>query len=66
VPFGKSTTYGAITLGVTYKPKLPAPIASLMIRPEIRYDTSLNNAKPFNDGKDSGAFTIGTDVVLAF
>ncbi len=67
-------TYGAITLGVTYKPdlstlKLPG---TLLIRPEIRYDTALNGAKPFNRstvtgvGKDNGAFTIGSDFVWTF
>lgn len=67
-PIGQGTTYGAITLGATIKPpiemlKLPG---ALMIRPEIRYDTSLNGKKPYNGGKDSGAFTIGSDFVLTF
>lgn len=65
---GQATTYGAITLGVTYKPaletlKLPG---AFMIRPEIRYDTSLNGKKPYNGGRDAGAFTFGTDFVLTF
>ena len=65
---GQATTYGAITLGVTYKPaletlKLPG---ALMIRPEIRYDTSLNGKRPYNGGRDAGAFTFGTDFVLTF
>jgi hypothetical protein len=64
----KGTTYGALTLGVTYKPalddyKVPG---TLMIRPEIRYDAALNSNKPYNAGKDSGQFTIGADVVLTF
>ena len=67
-------TYGAITLGVTYKPSLEAlklP-GTLLIRPEIRYDTALNGARPFNRssttgmGKDTGAFTIGSDFVWTF
>ncbi len=65
---GSSTTYGALTLGVTYKPSLDAlklP-GTLMIRPELRYDTSMSGNKPFNGGKDSGAFTIGSDFVLTF
>ena len=67
-PAGQSTTYGAITIGATIKPpiemlKLPG---ALMIRPVIRYDTSLNGRKPFNGGRDTGAFTFGTDFVLTF
>ena len=69
-----AATYGAITLGVTFKPAMPPPITSLMIRPEIRYDQSLGGNKVFNRTvsssgvtfKDSGAFTFGTDVVLTF
>lgn len=69
-------TYGALTLGVTYKPAVPPPITSLAIRPEIRYDQSLGGNRVFNRTvnattgvatfKDSGAFTIGTDVILTF
>lgn len=65
---GQATTYGAITVGLTVKPpiemlKLPG---ALMIRPEVRYDTSLNGKKPFRGGRDTGAFTFGTDFVLTF
>ncbi|MDE2575966.1 MAG: porin [Rhodospirillales bacterium] len=63
---GRATTYGALTLGVTYKPALPAPVSGLLIRPELRYDTALNNVKPFNGGRDRGAFTIASDFVLGF
>jgi len=70
---GRGTDYGEITLGVTYKPTgLPAPIAGLLIRPEIRYDTTLDGVKAFNGpsitgaGKDVGVFTIAADVVLQF
>ncbi len=62
----KGTTYGALTLGVTYKPEMPAPLAGLMIRPEIRYDSALNGTKAFNSGKDRGALTIASDIVLSF
>ncbi len=64
---GGSTTFGALTLGVTYKPAdLPAPISGLLVRPEIRYDQALTNNKPYNGGKDSGSFTVASDVVLTF
>ncbi len=59
-------TYSEITLGLTYKPTLPAPISGLMIRPEVRYDYALTNTKAFNNGADRGVFTFGTDFVLNF
>jgi hypothetical protein len=70
---GKATTYGELTLGVTYKAAgLPAPISGLLIRPEIRYDTTLNGVNAFNGpsatgaGKDTGVLTIAADFVLTF
>lgn len=70
---GRGTDYGALTLGVTYKPAgLPAPISGLLIRPEIRYDTTLDGVKAFNGpsvtgaGKDTGVLTIAADFVLTF
>jgi hypothetical protein len=59
-------TYGALTLGATIKPKLPGPITGLLIRPEVRYDTALNDARPYNGGRDRSAFLFATDVVLGF
>ena len=64
-------TYGALTLGVTYKPSVPPPFTAVMIRPEVRYDQSLGGKKVFNPSgpttfKDTGAFTVGTDVVVTF
>lgn len=64
---GGKTTYGALTLGVNIKPALGIPqIADLRIRPEVRYDTSLNDTRPFNDSKDKSMFTVGMDVIVAF
>jgi hypothetical protein len=63
---GRPTTYGELTLGLTYKPGLPAPVSNLMIRPEIRYDRALNGSRVFNGGRDNGQFTFGADVVIAF
>jgi hypothetical protein len=60
------TTYGAITAGFTYKPPMPAPVAGLSIRPEIRYDRSLNGTRPYNGGQDHGAFTLAADAILGF
>ena len=58
---------GEITLGVNIKPAgVPERFAGLMLRPEIRYDTTLNNRKPFNNGRSSNQFTIGTDLIVPF
>ena len=62
---GGKTTYGAITVGVNIKPALAIPhVSGLVIRPEIRYDASLNDTKPFNDSKDSDMLTLAIDAVF--
>jgi hypothetical protein len=63
---GTNTTYGALTLGVTWKPEMPAPVTGLLIRPEIRWDHALTNNHPFNAQRDNNAFTLGVDAVLTF
>lgn len=70
--FPPAATYGAITIGVTFKPEMPPPITGLTIRPELRYDQSLTGNEVFNRPsaatgfKDTGAFTFGTDVIVTF
>jgi hypothetical protein len=71
VPFlhtapGSNTTYGAMTLGVTWKPALPRPVSGLLVRPEIRWDHAFTNNHPFNAQTDTNAVTIGADAVLTF
>ena len=63
---GGRTTYGALTAGVTIKPPKPALITDLMIRPELRYDRSLNGTHPFNDSSDQDMFTAAVDFVVTF
>jgi Putative beta-barrel porin-2, OmpL-like. bbp2 len=63
---GGRTTYGAITIGVNIKPPVAKPVAGLVIRPELRYDRSLNNTRPFNDSSDRDQFTAGIDFILTF
>lgn len=63
---GVSTTYGEITLGVEWKPPVPAFITGTTIRPEIRYDSTLNGVHAYNDFKDVGMFTAAVDVVMPF
>lgn len=63
----RPTTYSEFTLGVTYKPAgLPERLSTAMIRPELRYDRALSGGRPYNDGKDRGAFTLATDIVIGF
>jgi Putative beta-barrel porin-2, OmpL-like. bbp2 len=63
---GGRTTYGALTVGLDIKPTMPKPIAGLTIRPEIRYDRSLNATHPFNDSTDRDQFTAAVDFLLTF
>ena len=63
---GGRTTYGAVTAGVTIKPPVPKPFTGLMIRPELRYDRSLNDTRPFNDSSDVDMLTAGVDVIFLF
>lgn len=63
---GGKTTYGAITAGVNIKPPMPKPLAGLAIRPEIRYDCSLNDTRPFNNSSDRDQFTAGIDFIATF
>lgn len=63
------TTYGALTLGVTYKPDLGSfsdYVSLFEIRPEIRFDRSLNGTRPFNAGRNAGRFTFGGDAIIGF
>ena len=63
---GGSTTYGAITAGFAIKPKIAKPLADLIIRPELRYDRSLNHTRPFNDSVEVDMLTAGVDIVISF
>jgi Putative beta-barrel porin-2, OmpL-like. bbp2 len=63
---GGKTTYAAITVGVNIKPPMPKPLAGLAIRPEIRYDCSLNDTRPFNNSSDRDQFTAGIDFIVTF
>ena len=59
------TTYGAITLGFTYKPVVPDIITNLAIRPEIRYDNSPAAASRLTT-RPSPTRSLGADVILGF
>jgi hypothetical protein len=63
------TTYLALTGGFNITPKLPDGlpfVKGLIVRPEIRYDRSLNNTTPFNGGTEHAQFTFGGDLIVKF
>jgi hypothetical protein len=71
------TTYGEITLGLTYAPaNLPPAFQGLMIRPEVRYDSALSGGSPYDvrydsftdtyQGHKKDQFTFGLDIVAPF
>ena len=64
--FPQPATYGELTLGVSIKYPLPDPLGNLILRPEIRYDSTLNNARPFNNGRSKDQFTIAADAIVSF
>lgn len=60
------TTYGELTLGLTYKPPVPDAITGTMIRPELRFDRALDGGRPFNDFTDKSQVTMAFDIVMPF
>ena len=66
---GGVTTYGAVTVGLNITPSVPTNplgIKQIIMRPEIRYDTSLNNTTPFATGTKGSQFTFGGDIIVPF
>jgi hypothetical protein len=63
---GGSTTYGALTLGLNITPPVSKAFEGFVIRPEIRYDTSLNGTTPFAAGTKASQFTFAVDVIVPF
>jgi hypothetical protein len=64
---GVPTTYGEITLGLTFKPNLPAPVTGLLIRPELRVDSALSGGRPFGSSfNGTSQVTVASDFVLTF
>jgi hypothetical protein len=69
------TTYLELTAGLNITaPPIPnvfglpdmAWIKSVVVRPEIRYDASLNSTTPFDSGTRSSQLTFGGDIVVKF
>jgi hypothetical protein len=71
---GRPTTFGALTLGLNWKPPVKGVGEGTVIRPEIRYDHALNSTKPFDTrvvggtavGTASSQITFATDIVIPF
>jgi|BarGraIncu00222A_1022003.scaffolds.fasta_scaffold04907_3 hypothetical protein len=73
--FAPPTTYLELTAGLNISaPPIPnvfnlpkeAWIQSVTVRPEIRYDASLNNTTPFDVGTKSSQWTFGGDILVKF
>ncbi|MCH4091713.1 outer membrane beta-barrel protein [Acetobacter sp.] len=65
------TTYGELTLGVTYRPDFinkHVHFGQFSFRPEVRLDKSLNGTRPFNKAgtPDNPVVTTGTNNMLWF
>jgi Putative beta-barrel porin-2, OmpL-like. bbp2 len=63
---GGRTTYGALTIGLDFKPPVPKPLTGLTIRPELRVDHSFSDTKPFNYSSDDTMFTVAIDAIITF
>jgi hypothetical protein len=71
---GRHTTYGALTLGVNWKPPIVGVGEGTVIRPEIRYDRALDDATPFQTravggtpvGTAKSQLTFAADIVIPF
>lgn len=70
---GVDATYAALTVGINWKPKVPAVTKnfSVTVRPEARVDTTLNGVAVFglnkaNTPTKKGQATVGVDLIVGF
>jgi hypothetical protein len=68
---GAPTTYGELTVGVNFKPKVPDIFKGFVIRPEFRFDDALSGPDAFDYNKAGIAHsktqeTIAVDFILPF
>jgi hypothetical protein len=54
-------SYSSLTFGANW-----SPMNNLMLRPELRYDSYVGGAKPFNDGTTTHQFLLGLDAIVQF
>ncbi len=57
-----------LTAGVTITPEVPKNpyIANVILRPELRWDTTLNDTTPFAGGTKRSTVTFGFDAIVPF
>ena len=61
------TTYGELTFGANFTPEgLPTLLTGTVIRPEVRYDSTLDNVRAYEAGKKTDQFSFGIDLVVPF
>lgn len=60
------TTYGDLTFNVVWSPHLGHGIKTFQIRPEIRFDRSLNGTRVFDDFRHQSRILIGGDATIGF
>jgi hypothetical protein len=67
-PQNRGTTYLSLTTGVTITPEVPKNpyIANIILRPELRWDTTLNDTTPFAGGTKRSTVTFGFDAIVPF
>jgi hypothetical protein len=54
-------SYASWTVGVNW-----TPLTNVLIRPELRWDSYVGNAKPFDDGQRTSQFLLGLDAIVQF
>lgn len=60
------TTYGDFSLNAVWRPHVGHHVKLLQIRPEIRFDRSLNGTQPFSDFSRRGRILFGGDMTIGF
>ena len=68
IGYAGHTTYGAITVGATFKPTMPDSLSSItaLIRPELRVDNVLSGPGRFDAGTHKTAAMASVDLVLTY
>lgn len=61
-----ATTYGDLSLNAIWRPLVGHHVKLFQIRPEIRFDRSLNGTRPFGDFRNGSRVMVGGDMTLGF
>ena len=59
-----TTTYSEWTIGATIKPDVPDRFKGVLIRPELRFDTTLDGHHAYGNESSTNQFTAGIDIVI--